>query len=206
MKRLISFLLTFVLLGSVCALAAAPFGDVRSGDWYYDAVQNVYNRGLMNGVRKNTFSPDATTTRATVVTILHRMAGTPDLGESSFPDVASGSWYTRAVAWAASKGIVLGYEDGTFHPNQAVTRQELATILRRYASYQGYYDEVDLDLSKFADSGNVSSSAEISVAWAVQTGILNGVSRYRLAPTGQTTRAQLATVLTRFLNYLDDHG
>lgn len=206
-KKLVSFLLALAVLGTSCALAASlPFDDVKSGDWYYDAVAAVYDKGLMNGTKRRTFDPNGPTTRAAVVTILHRMAGSPDLGESSFPDVPSGSWYTRSVAWGASKGIVLGYGDGTFRPNSPVTREELAVILRRYAAYQGYYDEVSLSLSSYADYSKISPSAELSMTWCVQMGILTGVSKYRLAPTGSTTRAQLATVLTRFSAYMDDHA
>lgn len=207
MKRLLALLLALGLLGSSFALAAgAPFGDVKQGDWYYDAVQTVYSKGLMNGTDDGVFAPNGITTRAAVVTILHRMAGSPNLGASSFPDVAPNSWYSRAVAWGASKGIVLGYDDGTFRPDEAVTREQMAMILRRYASYEGYSDEVSMDLSYYTDSSSVSPSAQMAVAWAVQSGIITGLTDRQLAPTGRTTRAQLATILTRYLSYMELHN
>ena len=206
MKRILAFLLAFGLLGAPLSLAAGvSYGDVPQGIWYYDAVQTVSDRGLMKGTADGVFSPNAPTTRAAVVTILHRMAGSPDVGTSAFPDVAASSWYSRPVAWAAAKGIVLGYDDGLFRPDQPVTREQMATILRRYASYEGYSDQVTLDLSRYTDASSVSPSAQMALAWAVQSGIITGVSDYQLAPAGQTTRAQLATILTRYLTYMDQH-
>lgn len=207
MKRVLAFLLVLGLLSSSFALAAgAPFGDVKQGNWYYDAVQTVYNKGLMKGTSAGIFDPNGTTTRGAVVTILHRMAGNPNLGASSFPDVSPNTWYSRAVAWAASKGIVLGYSDGSFRPNEAVTREQMAAILLRYASYEGYSEEVDLDLSYYTDSSFISPSAQLAMAWAVQTGIITGLSGRQLSPTGKTTRAQLATILTRYLSYIESHS
>ena len=117
--------------------ASASFSDVASGDWYYDAVQFVYENGLMNGTSKTTFSPQRTTTRGMIVTILHRMEGEPSAAAAVFSDLAETSYCGAAVAWASQNGIVTGYDDGTFRPNALITRQQLAAILYRYVVWKG---------------------------------------------------------------------
>lgn len=212
MKRLISFLLVFSLLaGGSLAFGAGlelspPFDDVPAGHWAYDVVRDVWNRGLMQGVEGGGFAPNATASRAMVVTILYRMAGSPDVPDSTFPDARWG-WYSKPASWAARNGIVLGYDTGYFGPNDPLTREQMATVFNRYCAYLGIYETVDLNLDDlFVDSGDVSSSALIPMAWACQYGILTGKGGRRLAPGDNTTRAELAAVLSRFAGYLEKKG
>ena len=175
-----------------------PFTDVNEGDWFHDAVQYVYDNGLMGGVGDNRFAPNSDTTRAQLVTILHRLAGEPEPGgDSGFSDVAAGTWYTDAVAWAAENGIVNGTTDTTFAPGEDITREQLVTILYRYAESKGYDVSASADLSGYPDAGQVQDYAQPAMAWAVAEGIVEGMDG-PLNPTGDATRAQIATILMRF--------
>ena len=176
-----------------------PFTDVAEGDWFHDAVQYAYENGLMDGVGDGQFAPKATTNRAMVVTILYRLAGEPDVsGDVAFTDVAPGQWYSNAVAWAAQKGIVNGISETEFAPSGDLTREQLATILYRYAQDQGYDVSAQADLSGFPDAGDIQSYATQALSWAVAEGLLQGFEDDSLQPGGTATRAQIATILMRF--------
>ena len=176
-----------------------PFTDVAEGDWFHDAVQYVYDNGLMDGVGDGQFAPNATTNRAMVVTILYRLAGEPAVsGDVGFTDVADGLWYSNAVAWAAEKGIVNGISETEFSPAGDLTREQLATILFRYAESAGYDVSAQADLSGFPDAGDIQSYATEALSWAVAEGLLQGFEDDSLQPQSTATRAQIATILMRF--------
>ena len=178
-----------------------PFTDVKEGDWFHDAVRYVYDNGLMDGVGDGQFAPNATTNRAMVVTILYRLAGEPAVsGDAAFTDVAAGQWYTDAVLWAAQKGIVNGVSETEFSPAGDLTREQLATVLYRYAQDQGYDVSAQADLSGFPDAGDIQSYATQALSWAVAEGLLQGFEDDSLQPGGTATRAQIATILMRFLS------
>ena len=181
------------------AEAPLPFHDVTEGDWFYDAVRYAYETGLMDGVGDNLFAPNSQTTRAQLVTILYRLAGEPEPGgDSGFSDVAAGTWYTDAVVWAAENGIVNGTTDATFAPGEDITREQLVTVLYRYAESKGYDVSASADLSGYPDADQIQSYAAESVAWAVAEGLIQGFEDNTLRPAGNATRAQIATILMRF--------
>ena len=202
---------TFVMPGSKVTVEAVfapttvepsglPFTDVSTSDWFYSAVKFVYENGLMDGVGNNLFAPNATLNRAMAVTILYRLEGAPAVTtDAGFNDVAAGTWYTDAVNWAAANNIVNGVEGNNFDPTGSLTREQMATVLYRYAQYKGADVSAAGDISGFADSANVSSWAADAVKWAVGSGLVNGVEGNALAPQGTSTRAQAATVLMRFV-------
>ena len=178
-----------------------PFTDVNEGDWFHDAVRYVYDNGLMDGVGDGQFAPNATTNRAMVVTILYRLAGEPDVsGDVAFTDVEPGLWYTDAVLWAAEKGIVNGISETEFAPAGDLTREQLATVLYRYAEGMGYDVSASVDLSGFPDAGDIQDYAMEALSWAVAEGLLQGFEDDSLQPGGTATRAQIATILMRFLS------
>ena len=177
---------------------SVPFQDVDQKDWFYGAVQHAEETGLMDGVSEDAFAPEGTTTRAQLVTILHRLEGQPAAGEAAFSDVPAGQWYTEAVAWAAANSIVNGVSDTTFAPNDPVTREQMAAILYRYAQYKGYDVTASGDLSGYTDAGVIRPYAEAAMAWANGAGLITGVSDTTLQPRGNSTRAQVATILMRF--------
>ena len=180
------------------AEAPLPFPDVTEGDWFYDAVRYAYETGLMDGVGDNLFAPNSQTTRAQLVTILHRLAGQPEPGgDSGFADVETGTWYTDAVAWAAANGIVNGTTDTTFAPGEDITREQLVTVLYRYAESKGYDVSASADLSGYPDADQVQDYAQPAMAWAVAEGIVEGMDG-TLNPAGNASRAQIATILMRF--------
>ena len=181
-----------------------PFTDVASGAWYYDAVSFVYKRGLMAGTGDNLFSPNVTTSRGMIVTILYRLDGSPSASSAGFTDVASGQWYTDAVNWAAANDIVAGYGNGLFGPNDTVTREQMAVILYRYAQYKGYDTSASNSLNGYTDVGGVSSWALTAMQWANAEGLINGTSSTTLSPTSGATRAEVAQILMRFCeNFVD---
>ncbi len=182
------------------AEAPLPFPDVTEGDWFYDAVRYAYETGLMDGVGDNLFAPNSETTRAQLVTILYRLAGEPEPGgDSGFADVAAGTWYTDAVAWAAQNGIVNGVSDTEFAPGDDITREQLAAILYRYAAYQGYDVSQRADLSGFGDASSIRPYAQEALSWASAQGLVLGFEDGSLRPQGTASRAQIAAVLMRFL-------
>lgn len=175
-----------------------PFTDVRTTSWFYGDVKYVYENGLMNGVSAVQFNPNGTLTRGMIVTILHRMDGVPDYSYTAvFKDVVKGQWYTEAVEWAADNGIVTGYTADTFGPNDPVTREQLTTILYRYASYKNYDVSANSGLTGYADYATVSSYAANGMQWAVAEGLVNG-SDGKLLPKSSATRAQVAAIIHRF--------
>lgn len=177
-----------------------PFGDVDDGDWFADAVRFVYANGMMNGVSETDFAPHAATSRSMIVTILYRMEGEPVVDYAmDFTDVASDAYYTEAVRWAASKGIVGGYGNGLFGANDDVTREQLAAILYRYAACQGYDVSQRADLSGFGDASSISGYAQEALSWAHAQGLVLGFEDGSLRPQGTASRAQIAAVLMRFL-------
>ena len=175
------------------------FADIAPDAWYTDAVQYAYDNGLMTGTAEDTFAPNATTTRGMIVAILHRLEGEPAAQDAGFSDVADGSWYASAVAWAKETGIVNGYSDSTFGPNDAITREQMAAILMNYAEYKGQDITASADLSGYADADDISAWAEDALAWANAEGLINGMSDDELAPQGNATRAQVAAIFQRFL-------
>lgn len=177
---------------------ALPFADVAESDWFYDEVKYVYDKGMMNGTGDQSFAPDASTSRAMLVTVLYRLTGSPSAGTPSFPDVAAGQYYADAVGWAAQQAIVTGYENGLFAPDGLLTREQLAAVLYRYAKAMGCNTAARGDLTAFADRAAISPYATDAIAWAVGTGLLSGMGNGTIAPQGQATRAQMAAVLTRF--------
>lgn len=181
--------------------AEIPFVDVSSKSWYYDAVRFVYGKGIMDGVSTYSFAPDATITRGMVVTMLWRMAGEPYAAPAGFTDVASGRYYSTAVAWAAKNGIVEGMTSTTFAPNQAITREQLASILYRYAKWLGF-SGAGSDISGYTDAGKVSSYAYDAMSWAVKTGVVTGTSARVLDPQGTASRAAAAQMFMNFYNYI----
>ena len=177
----------------------ANFADVAADAWYADAVQYVYENGMMSGTSETTFSPDLTTTRGMIVTILYRLENEPTVtGTTAFTDVAADQYYANAVAWAAQNGIVSGIDATTFAPNNAITREQMAAILYRYAQFKGYDVSAKADLSVYTDAAQVSTYATNAMAWANGAQLITGTSQATLTPAGNATRAQVATILMRF--------
>ncbi len=178
-----------------------PFTDVAKDAWYFPAVEYVFNNGLMNGTTATTFAPNVNLNRAMMAAVLYNMEGKPVCDKSGlFSDVADGKWYTDAVNWAASNNIVSGMPDGTYAPDQALTREQMASILYRYAEYKGIDVSARADLSTFTDGTTVSPWAQDVVQWAVAEKLINGVGT-ELQPKGTASRAQVATVL---MNYCEN--
>ena len=175
------------------------FIDVAPNAWYKDAVQYAYDNGLMTGVSANEFAPDATTTRGMIVSMLARLEGVESANDAGFADV-EGEWYATAVNWAASVGVVNGYEDNTFRPNDAITREQLAAILMNYAAYKGEDVSARASLDAYSDAENVSTWATDTMSWAVAEGYITGMTADTLQPQGAATRAQVAAILQRFLS------
>lgn len=204
-KKIMALFLSIVMvLGLLPASAFAAndtsaFSDVKTSAWYHEDVQYVSENGLMKGTGENLFSPDATTTRGMIVTILYRLEGEPSpTGACPFQDVASGKYYEKAITWAAENGIVSGFSADTFGPDQNITREQMAAILYRYATYKKYDVSTAGDLSKFPDADKVSSYAVDAMKWANAAGLINGSNDGKLYPAGNATRAQVAAILTRF--------
>ena len=176
------------------------FTDVAANSWYAQAVDFVTRSRLMSGTSTGVFSPDNAMTRAMLVTVLWRAEGQPTASSAaSFTDAASDSWYSSAVAWAVENGIVNGTSDTTFSPDKSVTRQEIAAILQRYAKYKGADITQTADLSAYTDNASVASWASDAMAWAVNKGVITGATSTTLAPSANATRAQVATMLMRYM-------
>ena len=176
-----------------------PFTDVADSDWFYDPVCFVYSQGLMTGTSATTFEPNTHLSRAMLVAVLHRLEGSPQASGGDFTDVSDGDWYAQAVNWAASVGVVNGFDDGSFQPNAAITREQMAAILRNYAAYKGLDVTASGDLAHYTDAASVSDWAQESVEWMVGSGLLGGYDDSTLRPQGTTTRAEVASVLQRAL-------
>lgn len=179
-----------------------PFTDVPEDAWYADAVRYVYKHDLMAGTSATAFSPDATTSRSMIATILWRMAGSPVVNYAmDYTDVAQGQWYSEAIRWAASEGIVGGYGNGLFGTNDPITREQFAAMLYRFAQEQGYDVSIgeNTNILSYTDVADLSEYAISAMQWAVGAGIINGTGDgSTLSPQGQATRAQVAVILTRY--------
>ena len=180
-----------------------PFTDVSKGEWYYDGVNDLYRRGIMDGTTETLFAPSQGLSRGQLAMIFYRMAGEPEVtAKDTYSDVPAGLWCAKAVTWASANGLVLGYEDGTFRPDQPVQRQQLVAMLFRYAAFCGMSAvTLEENLLSFQDVGAVSGYARPAMNWAVGQGILLGSENY-LMPREQATRAQVAMVLHRYLTLL----
>ena len=185
------------------ASAADIFDDVAADAWYAQAVDYVLDRGLMAGTSANTFSPEMSTSRGMLVTILYSLAGKPQTDAVSFSDVDGDAWYAQAVAWAASKNIVAGYGNGTFGPNDPLTREQTAAILYRFAQVQGLNPKDDGTLSGFSDQNQVQEWALSAMEWAVSSGLISGTDLGTLIPQAGATRAQMAVILMNFCQQMD---
>ena len=204
MKRIISIVLLSALLltaMSFTASAASGFSDVPAGSWYEKAVLWATKQGIATGVSEGKFGPNQPVTRGQVVTMLWRMEGSPKAsGSGGFSDVKSGVYYAEAVVWAAKNSLVNGYPNGTFVPNRKISRQELVTILYRYAEYRGKSVAApSTSFSAFTDADKVASYALAPMRWAVGNGIVSGTTASTLSPSGAATRAQFVQMLYRWL-------
>lgn len=210
-KQLISILCAAALTCSAGAASMSDFSDVRPADWYSAAVNYVCENRLMNGTSNTTFSPNATTSRGMIVTILYRLAGSPDMPESNwgypYIDVDAAAYYSTPVYWARVNDLVTGYSDDQFGPDDAITREQLAAILYRYANHLGLDTDTDFIPDKyydFSDYQSVSRYATNAMSWCVNKGIVNG-SDGRLNPQGTAARAEVATMLMNAENILDEN-
>ncbi len=216
MKKWISLLLVCCMLLSVLPMTAAaadqfsadtselPFSDVVGSSWAYDSISFVYREGLMLGTADKTFAPDTTLSRAMLVAIMHRAEGSPaPTTTPSFKDVKAGAWYTDAIAWAAENRIVLGYSQYAFGPDDLLTREQMVTILYRYANYAGKDTSDRADLTAFPDGSDTSSWALTAMQWAVAKELINGKGDGKLDPQGTATREEVAAVMARFYEHIN---
>ena len=208
-KEIASILCATALTCSAGAASIPDFSDVRPSDWYHDAVNYVCENGLMNGTSDTAFSPNATTSRGMIVTILYRLAGSPDMPESNwgypYADVDTNAYYSAPVYWARMNDLVTGYSDTQFGPNDAITREQLTAILYRYADHLGLDTDTGFIPDKyydFSDYQSVSRYATNAMSWCVNKGIVSG-SDGKLNPHGTATRAEVATMLMNAENILD---
>lgn len=197
---------TFDVVSGVTAIARFPFTDVVAGTWYYGAAAYAYNNGLFAGMTPTTFAPNATMTRAMLVSVLWRLAGEPaPKAPNTFVDVPDGAWYTDAVTWAAENGVVSGIGGSRFDPSGFVTREQTAEILYNYAHSKGYDVSARADLTAFPDAGSVSGWAEEALSWANAAGLINGTVRDGqtiLDPQGSASRAQVAMILMNYVEHV----
>ena len=177
-----------------------PFTDVPKHEWYYGAVEYVYQNEIMSGLKIDKFGPDETLTRAQFATILYRSAGSPEVTyDNRFSDIPANDWYSDAVIWANNVGVVTGLTATTYGPEAVITREQMATMMYRYANYLEYNTGTLADLDSYTDASKVSSYAVEPMRWAVGNGIINGKTSTTLDPLGQATRAECATIIMRFL-------
>ncbi|MGM9563559.1 MAG: DUF4127 family protein [Faecousia sp.] len=177
------------------------YTDVTPKDWFYESVTEATRRGLLNGMGPELFLPQEHTTRAMLLTVLYRMAGEPETDGALFPDVPAKAWYAKAVAWGTKNEIAKGFEDGTFRPDEPVSREQMVTLIYRYAAFCGYDVSLRESLEGFADAQQVRGWSREAMQWAVAAGLFSGMregNRQMLKPGGDTTRAELATILCRF--------
>lgn len=174
------------------------FADVKANDWFYEDVKYVQENKLMTGTSETEFSPAGATTRGMIVTILWRVEGEPEVEGKDFEDVSADAWYSKAVAWASSNKIVSGYSETTFGPNDTATREQLATIMYRYASYKKCDLSKKAELDKYEDKEQISEYAVESIEWANANGIISGTSEVTISPKDSVLRSQVAAILRRF--------
>jgi hypothetical protein len=176
-----------------------PFTDIAHDDWFYSSVRYVYNKGLFTGTSETGFEPSGEMSRAMLATVLYRMENQPKVEFADvFSDVQSGSWYSEPIIWANQSQIVEGYGEGIFAPNAAITREQIAVMLYRYAKGKGFDLHAEIASLSFKDADKISDFAKESITWAVSKGIMNGTSDLILNPAGLATRAEVATMLQRF--------
>ena len=206
-KKFLSILLMLCMMLSllpstvfaVNSKVESPFKDVHEGDWFFESVKYVYENKIMNGTGNQMFSPNAKTNRGMIVTVLHRLEGSPNTAGSLFDDVKSEAYYATAVSWASQNGVVEGYGNRLFGPDDPITREQMAAMLFRYSGFKGYDVSQQGDISAFQDNGNVSNWATGAVKWAYAEGLLTGKENGILDPGGTATRAEVATIIMRFL-------
>lgn len=213
MKRIISVLLTAVMLiaASTAVLAVKPsYTDVKSGQWFYDDIMwvrdNYYGDDLMSGGDPIAFKPNGILTRADAVSFFYLIEGMPEAAapaDASWAAEVSGKSYASAVAWAYSAGIINGFPDGSFRPNEPVTREQLAKIISLYAEHHDAYKASSFNLSAFKDASSVRSWARGYIAFAVENGIIIGRTKTTIAPRGTATRAECCTMLRRVVEKFD---
>ena len=180
-------------------VARLPFTDVKTSDWFYSSVDWVWRNGLMNGTSANLFTPNSPTSRGMIVTLLYRLAGSPEAPQwSPFADVSPSLYYAEPVAWAAWNGIVTGYSASSFGPRDPVTREQMAAIFYRYAQFRNLDLSATGSLSGFSDAARVHTYARTAMAWANAVGLITGKGGGVLDPAGLATRAQSAAILQRF--------
>ena len=177
-----------------------PFNDIYIDDWYHDAVKYTYENGIISGYNNTTFAPADNLTRAMLVTILHRMESAPYVaGVSKYPDVQDTTkYYYVAVKWATKNGIIHGYDNGNFGPNDPITREQLAVILKQYTEYKGKYKKQTVNLNSFADGSKVSDFAETGMQWAVGVKVIEGTKENTIKPKDTATRAEVAAMLYKY--------
>lgn len=179
------------------------FVDVTRDKWYFDAVEKIAETGLFEGTSKTEFSPEQSMTRAMLVTVLHRLDGkSAPSSDVTFTDVEKGTWYTDAIAWASENSIVGGYGDGRFGTNDSISRQDMITILYRYLKYKGLTPSKSSSLDRFEDATEVGDWAREALEWATGVGIIQGTGNTTLAPRDASTRAQVATVMLRYTEFI----
>lgn len=208
MKKLVSLILAAIMIASVTAFSVSaaetypldgPFVDVKKSRWSYDAIVYASEKGYMDGVGGGKFNPAAPMTRAMVVTVLYRREGEPEVTfKNAFSDVKDGKWYSKAVIWAESRGIVNGISDGIFDPNGKITREQLVTMLHRYCDVKLLDVSKRADLGVFTDKNKIHSYAAESFSWAVGEGLISGMTKDTAAPRDNATREQFAMILKRF--------
>lgn len=201
-KKILSslLLLTMLLALAVPVWAASRYADVPEDSWCAPYVAYVSEHGIFQGYEDGRFQPNTVMTRAMFVTVLHRMIGCPEPGRAvSFTDVAAGSWYAKAVAWGAENGVVKGYSQTSFGPNDPVSRQQLCVLLVRFASLTGKQLPKLKPAERFADESQISDYASEAVSDCQRAGVVQGMSNHQFSPRSSATRAQVAAVLTRYL-------
>ena len=189
---------TFEKITDTGSSTHTPFTDVADAAWYADAVRYVYEKGMMNGTGSNTFSPNETTTRGMIVTMLHRLEKEPSAASADFSDVSANAYYADAVSWAAANGIVNGVSGSMFAPDAAITREQMAAILYRYAQFKGYNVTASNSLTNYADASQISAYAVNAMRWANAEGLITGDTATTIKPASSATRAEVATILMRF--------
>ena len=205
-KRIISVILAAlmlvgtVVLGATVSAADMPFKDVKANKWFYDEVLYVYEKGLMTGTSNDKFEPNASLTRAMFITILGRLAGAEETASNKFSDIKKNSWYSGYVGWAVDNGIVTGYEDGTFKPNKALTREEMAACISRYVDFMGINMPRESTAPvEFADKGKIAKWARDYVEVLRRAGIANGDQNEKYNPKSNIPRAEMATVIMNLI-------
>lgn len=208
-KRILSLLLCLTVLTSLmCTSVQGWFADVSSGSWYCDAVDYAYDRGLFKGVDEHNFSPNVTMSRSMFVTVLYRMCRevSTDYPATGFPDVPQGDWFTDAANWGVANGLIHGTDQGTFCPEDPITREQICKLVCLYCSYIGFTLPVNTAIPTFPDSDTVSEYAREYVDLCLGAGLINGCGDGTLNPGGQATRAEVATILQRLGLLMENAG